>query len=294
MKLGLGTVQFGVDYGISNTNGQTSLDEAQRIVDYAAKQGIDTIDTAPESYYGESEVAVGKVTSGCAEFNIITKTERFVDIPEIQQSDADQFEKVLNVSLSRLKKKSVYGVLVHNVRDLMNPGSDLIYQKLLDFKNDGKTKKIGVSVYDAEQIDYILDNYQIDLIQLPCSIFDQRLIKSGHLKKLKDHGVEIHVRSAFLQGLVFMETGKLSKHFDKAKPILNKFHIQLTELSITPAQAALAFLDQIPEIDKIICGVNNLDQFKELVESIKCNIDMNWASEFSIDDDSILNPGNWK
>lgn len=292
MKLGLGTVQFGIDYGISNTAGQTSIEEAQRIVDYAFQVGVNTIDTAPESYYGESEAVVGKVAVDYPELNIVTKTERFVDVPELDTSHAERFANILNLSLKRLQKESVYGILVHDVRDLMKPGSNLIYQELINFKELGKTQKIGVSVYNAEQIDYILEHYHIDLIQLPCSIFDQRLIHSGHLKKLKDYGVEIHVRSAFLQGLVFIDPENLSPHFNNVKPLLKAFHLKLKDLNLTPAQAALGFLNQVDEIDKIICGVNTLGQFRELVEAV--NVDMKWAAEFAINDDQILNPGNWR
>ena len=291
MKLGLGTVQFGLDYGISNKTGLTDKIEIKKIIDYAASHGINIIDTA--HCYSDSEIKLGEILPLENDFRIITKTQIFQNSPQIKKIE---FENLLNTFFSSLKNlncKSAYGLLIHHVDDLLKDGGEILYRAMLELKEKEVVKKIGISAYTPDQIDHVLKNYDIDLIQLPVNIFDQRLIRTGYLKKLKGRGIEIHARSAFLQGLIFMNPEKLSSYFDSIKSFLKKFHDKLDEMNLTPVQAALGFLNDIKEIDHIICGVNNVEQFKELVQANIINIDMNWAEEFAINDEKILNPANW-
>ena len=291
MKLALGTVQFGLDYGISNKLGRTSESEVSEILKFAQNSGIQVIDTA--SFYGQSEKVLGQCPR-IKNFKIITKSKTFEDRREISKSDGLGLLKCFEGSLKFLNCSVIEGLLIHHIDDLLKPGGEYLYEALLSLREQRKVQKIGVSVYTAEEISNVLENYSIDLIQLPASILDQRLLKNDILKQLKVANVEIHVRSAFLQGLIFMDPKKLSKHFIKSISLLTELKEELKSRELSPACAALGFLSEIKEIDQIVCGVNNVSQLRELVEVISVKGDFNWLKDFAIDDEMIVNPGNWR
>ena len=291
-KLGLGTVQFGLEYGISNQAGQTSADEVNRILEYAVNHDIHTLDTA--HLYGNSEKSIGDNLPQDAQFKIITKTIP-IKSDAINADDIKTIEDGFLKSLERLQQSSVYGLLLHHADDLKSNNAIALYSFLESIKKKNLVSQIGVSVYDSDQIDFILNRFDIDLIQIPMNIFDQRLIKSGHLQKLKQHGVEIHVRSAFLQGLIFMDENDLPSKIENITSQLKKFKDIIRHQNMTAIEAALAFLAQQKEIDKIICGVNNLEQFKELHQTMSHlpKIEKGLFDSCAIDDTSLINPANW-
>lgn len=290
MKLGLGTVQFGIDYGISNHDGKTSLDEIENILDVAMRKGISVIDTA--AMYGTSEEALGQTLSESHSFKIVTKTPRFTS-SVITSDDIQRLEDSFFQSLHKIKCASSYGLLIHNADDLLSENGYLLFNKMNDLKQKGLVEKIGVSVYTALQIDKILENFQIDIVQLPINIFDQRLLISGHLSKLKKRGVEIHARSAFLQGLLLMSPETLPSFFDSVREHLKTYHRTIHQHGLTPIRAALGFLINIPDIDFIICGVNNHTQLKEICSEAVPVESINFSS-FALSDESILNPSSWR
>lgn len=290
MKLGLGTVQFGLEYGISNTEGQTSETEAARIVTVAAERGIRVIDTA--ELYGNSETVLGRVLPRPHEFGIVTKTVRF-DAARITPDDADRLEAEFRASLERLGCPAVYGLLVHNADDLLLDGWELLWERLIEQRQLGRVEKIGASIYSAKQIDALLERFTIDLIQLPVSVFDQRLIADGTLAELKLHGIEVHARSAFLQGLLLMPPKEVPSYFEPIRQYLADYHMFLAEQGITPQEAALGFLEARDDIDVIVCGVNNCQQLIELCAAARplAGIDF---SRFALTDDNMLNPSRWR
>ena len=161
-------------------------------------------------------------------------------------------------------------------------------------KDDGFIKKIGVSVYSGEQIDRLLDNYAVDLVQLPINILDQRLLNGGQLSKLKQHGVEIHARSVFLQGLLLMPLNSVHPWFDPILRVLGEFHIKAKKLNMSALQLALGFVQSIDEVDKVIIGVNTLKQMHEIIDIASVRINIEEFSNLSINDSTFLNPSNWK
>ncbi|MCC6544191.1 MAG: aldo/keto reductase [Nitrospirae bacterium] len=290
MKIGLGTVQFGIDYGISNQDGKTSLNEIKKILDIAMHNGISLIDTA--AMYGTSEEALGKTLSDGYKFKIVTKTARFSS-STITLDDAQRLEGFFSQSLHKMKHASIYGLLIHNADDLLSKNGHLLFSKMSELKQKGLVEKIGVSVYTALQVDEILENYQIDIIQLPINVFDQRLLISGHLSKLKKRGVEIHARSAFLQGVLLMSPETLPPFFDSVREHLKNYSRIIHQHGLTPARAALGFLNNIADIDYIICGVNNHTQLKEICAEVIPVEAIDFTS-FALSDESILNPSNWR
>lgn len=290
MKLALGSAQFGLDYGISNQSGQSSLEEVRAILAYAQSKGIDVLDTA--NSYGESETVLGE-SEKTSKFKLVTKTKTFDKEQRITSKSVDQFKEVFVQSLKKLNVDSVYGLMIHHAEDLLKPGSELLFEIMRSFKCQGLVQKIGVSAYHERQIRQILKNYSIDIIQVPVSILDQRLIQNGVLTDLKSLGVEVHTRSAFLQGLIFMNPKNLSSHFDGVKPLLERFQLSLKQEGYSAIEAALGYLGQFKEIDRVVCGVTNVKQLEEVYQGISAKYNSLFDG-FKIDDEKILNPSLWQ
>ncbi len=294
MKLALGTVQFGLDYGIANTSGRPLESEVKSILTAAAENNVDLLDTSPE--YGEAESLLGRLLPDDQETgispNIVTKIPSMsgVEREDISATVKWSFEN----SLSCLKRHKIYGLLVHHCDDLLGDNGEDLYAAAVDSKDRGLVDKIGVSVYDAKQIDAVVQRHKIDLIQLPVNVLDQRLIKSGHLSSLRRAGIEIHVRSAFLQGVLLMSPEELPGHLFALKGTLADFHDAAAEQGLTPVSAALGFLRQQTDIDCILVGVQNARELKEVATSFveAKTVSLNCAG-FDSTEDALVNPAIW-
>lgn len=292
MSLGLGTAQFGMKYGVTNSKGQVPFEEVGRILAIAAESGIQVLDTAPA--YGSSEDVLGRALPRGHNFRIVTKTPHFRDAAISGQQAGRLVEESLDQSLARLRQPFIYGLLVHRPENLGDPFADALFETLLGLKSSGKVQKIGVSVYDAGQVDGILNKYAIDLIQIPLNVFDQRLLRSGHLKKLKQRGIEIHVRSVFLQGLLLTASEQLPHYFSPMRDHLQQYHDAIRSCHLSPLQAALAFVRNLEEVDAVLCGVTSTAQMREILDSMAAQVAAGIFSDFAIDDEAMLNPKQWK
>jgi len=291
MKLGLGTVQFGLDYGVSNKKGKPELKEVIRILRLAKEAGIHVIDTA--AVYGESENILGQGLSNSHSFKIVTKTPGFKN-PTIHESDLDHLEKSFNLSSKRLNQKYLYGLLIHNSEDVFKPGGYKIVDRMTQLARNGSVQKIGVSVYTGDQIDHVLEIFRPDIIQLPINFLDQRLIESGHLVKLKKLGIEIHARSIFLQGLLLMEN-KENPFYSIMKDKWDAYQLFLKKNGLSRLQAALNFVLRRPELDCLVVGVCSAKELGEVLKAYHRIADVSLdMSEFSCQDEHLLDPSRWK
>lgn len=287
-ELGLGTVQWGLPYGVANATGQTPGNEVGAILDEARKHAIGVLDTA--SQYGEAESVLGRYALDG--FRIVTKTPSFATA-EISAGQVEALSSTFQRSLERLSCEKVHGLLLHRVDDLCVPGGVALVHAMEDLKAQGRVRKIGVSVYDGQQIDAVLRVFRPDIVQLPLSVFDQRLSRSGHIQRLKEAGVEVHVRSVFLQGLLLMPLTRLPAFFEPLRPLLSQWHAAAAKRGLSPAQAALAFVRDFPGIDVVLVGVESAQQFR------MCAADFTRATTFdggglACDDAKYVNPMNWK
>jgi aryl-alcohol dehydrogenase-like predicted oxidoreductase len=293
MKIALGTAQFGLDYGISNKTGKMHKVEARKILQYAHKFGMETLDTA--SAYGNSEEVIGGIVGNKINnnsWNIITKTPNFKS-NAIGSSQINNLLKSFELSRKKLGQKSIYSLLIHNCNNIFLPGGEKLLLSMDRLKKNGLIKKIGVSLYNNEQINLLLDNYSVDLVQLPVNILDQRLIENGQLKRLKDNGIEIHARSVFLQGLLLMPINNIPSLFEPILNTLKKFHKEAKEQNISALQLALSFVQSIHEIDKVVVGINTLKQLHEIIDVSSARLDINKFSHLSVRESTLLNPSNW-
>ncbi|HEX2759654.1 MAG TPA: aldo/keto reductase, partial [Rhizomicrobium sp.] len=224
-RLGLGTVQFGQAYGVSNSRGQVSGLEAQAILARAAQAGIRLLDTAAN--YGEAEQVLAALDT--APFRIVTKTISVKNGIDAVIARARQ-------SAERLKADTV---LVHAAADLAEPG---LWPALQRLKAEGLFRRIGISTYVVDDPAALAARFRPDTMQLPFSLLDQRLLRDGTLARLQEMGVEIHARSLFLQGLLLMAPESLPAHLRAAAAHLAGLRAQLAEAGTTPLAAALGFV----------------------------------------------------
>ena len=286
-KIALGTVQFGIDYGVNSVDGQVGPEEVKKILSYANLKGVGLLDVAPA--YGNSEKILGRMN--VSNFKVVTKTRHF-DSLEIDNNDVKLLNNDFHHSLKDLKQDSVYGVLVHNADDLLKPGSEKLFDQLKELKQAEKIIKIGVSVYDYSQLQSILEIFDIDLVQLPFNILDRRLIDSDMFNVLKNRGVEVHARSVFLQGLLLMDMQNRVSKFNRWKDLWKIWHEWLNDNQITALEAAIRYAISIPEISKVIVGVDTKDQLKEIITASD-GILPNIPTELYTNDVNLLNPSNW-
>lgn len=285
MKLALGTVQFGLPYGISNSNGQTPLEEAARIIDLARISGVSLLDTAMA--YGKSESRLGQI--GVDSFRVVTKLSA---LPENYCDLKKWAREQIEGSLQKIGLKSLYGLLLHSPTQLLGSQGYSLFTALEDFKKCGLVEKIGISIYSPSELDDILPLFSVDLVQAPFNPIDQRFIESGWMRKLHADGIEIHVRSVFLQGLLIMPLDQIPAKFARWSSLWEKWHDWLSQTKISPQAACLSFAKSIPEIDQIIVGVETLQQFTELLDSMNSPIPTAFPHIECADLD-LINPSHW-
>jgi aryl-alcohol dehydrogenase-like predicted oxidoreductase len=287
-KIAIGSAQFGMNYGISSQNIKVDNFSVKEILNLAKNNNIDIIDTA--STYGESEKVLGY--SGASNFNIITKTRHFSkDL--ITEIDVNNLTDDFNNSLKALKQNTIYGLLFHNAEDLLKPGSSKLFERMNHLKKQGYIKKIGISVYTSFQINEVLKRYDIDLIQVPINILDRRLIDDGTLKLLAKKRIEIHARSIFLQGLLLMDRDTMPLKFKKWDYLWNIWFEWLNDCKISALQASVGYAVSLPEISKILVGINSKNQLKEILNCTTFKIP-DLPKEFYSKDLDLINPANWK
>lgn len=285
-------MQFGLDYGVSNVKGKVSAPETKAILDLAAENGIDILDTAAS--YGTSESVIGAMLPDASAFKIVTKTPVLKGYTESKPIALYVRETLLR-SLERMRTNRVYGLLVHHVDDLTGPWARELRDCLLCAKDEGLVEKIGVSVYDAPQIDAVLGVMAPDIVQLPLNPFDQRLIASRHLERLKLLGVEIHARSIFLQGLLLLDPMELPAYFRAIGAHVAAYGRYLEENGLSRLEGALCFVEQRPEVDVALVGVTSQMELMEIMKSRDavqgCNLDF---AAFALHDEAFVNPSNWR
>lgn len=288
-RFGLGAAQFGMHYGKFNRDGMPSRASARAILQAAAGIGLSCIDTA--HLYGESEAVLGSCVNELDAFSIITKTPIFPN-GKIERQDAVKLRNAFYESLRKMRQKSIDGLLVHHAPNLLSDGGDILYEEMLGLKADGLVRRIGVSAYTGEIVEKIHQKFPLDFVQLPINILDRRLTRNGDLLRLSGFGIKIHARSAFLQGLLLATPDLLPGHFDPVKNVLKAFHARVASSGMNPAQVALHYLLRLPEIEKIVVGVESLEQLKNIFEKFPDEIEID-LDEFFTDRVEILNPALW-
>jgi len=250
-KLSLGTVQFGLDYGISNNNGKPTQERVNEIVDYVYEKGINSFDTAEA--YGNSEEVLGIALKDKLDTVIISKLKS-----ELFDDALDNIEK----TLLHLQKERIFGLLLHDSRLLYSWKEK--YSKMVDeLIKSKKIEYFGVSIYTDEDFELALSNKNIKIIQIPFNIFDQRAVTKDWFRKAKEKNKLIFIRSIFLQGLFFMKIQELRGNLIKAKIYLKKLYKLEKELGLSTSELAMAYVDSMAKESILLFGCDTLEQAKE-------------------------------
>ena len=283
-RLGLGTVQFGQPYGISNRRGRVPNKDIVQILTRATQAGVGWLDTA--AAYGNAEETLGTLREHAAPFRIATKTVSAKDTITYVVSRARR-------SVEVLQRKPVDLLFVHAAGDLIGPDGLALWQELLSLRDEGLFRAIGISAYAADDPAALARRFRPAAMQIPVSLLDQRLLADGTLAQLKDMGVEIHARSLFLQGLLFLASHELPPSLTAAAPHLDAVRAVVAGAGLTPLSAALGFALSQPEIDVALVGITSVDELDEILSNAAMPVPaIDWSS-CALQDPRILTPSLW-
>ncbi|CAL61301.1 putative NAD(P)-linked oxidoreductase [Herminiimonas arsenicoxydans] len=284
-RLALGTVQFGLAYGVANNSGQIDPNQAGKILAEARQAGINMLDTAIA--YGDSERTLGQI--GVAGWRIVTKLP---EMPETCSDVAEWVESQVKGSLDRLGVQQLHAVLLHRPAQLLEARGPQLFAALEHLKMLGYTKKIGISIYDPSELDSLFSKMNFDLVQAPLNILDRRLVDSGWARRLKHIGAELHVRSAFLQGLLLMSSEKRPQKFNRWQSLWLEWDRWLNEVGLSPLEACLRYTLSVEEVDSVVVGVDSVEQFREIHAAANGVLPGLPAWPHAIDP-VLLNPALW-
>lgn len=289
MKLVLGTAQFGLDYGISGGN-RVPVAEAHNILSLARAADVNSLDTAP--VYGDSETVLGQYLAAEPDsFRVITK------VPPLDKADnpAAVLRETFHGSLKRLGLDRVYGLMMHRASDLLGANGEQIYAALAALQSQGLVERIGISVYQPEEIEAVMAHYPIGIVQVPLNVMDQRFLQEGLFERLREGGVEIHVRSVFLQGLLLLPWNRIPAYFSRWHALFDRYSGWIKESGLSPVAACLQFAHQQSMIDGIVTGVDNALQFEEILAAAETvgGLELPDAGKLACLDEALINPSCW-
>ncbi len=284
-RLALGTAQLGQRYGVANRTGQPDLAEAVSILAAARAAGIDIVDTAMA--YGDSEQVLGRV--GVSGLRVVTKLP---PLPADTVADlAGKLRRDIGASLERLGTTGVYGLLLHHPGDVFGPNGATLVETLRGLQRDGLVKKLGVSIYDPAELEPLMRAFDIGIVQAPYNVLDRRLETSGWLDRLSRAGVEVHTRSAFLQGLLLLD--EQPPQFAAWRGLWSRWNAWLAEHRLAPLAAALGFVLRNPAIARVVVGVETAAQLRGIAASADA-LPLEVPAEFASADLDLIDPSRWK
>ena len=271
--------------GLCGPDGVGKTSVAKAMLELAAEKGIDTLDTAIG--YVESETCLGAIaTQG---FKLVTK------LPAVPDDCADVRDWVriqVAASLARLGVNAAYGLLLHRPQQLLAADGKMLFQILQDLKETGLVQKVGVSVYAPSELEALTPEYSFDLVQAPFNLVDRRLHTSGWLQRLKDEGVEIHTRSAFLQGLLLMPQDSIPVKFAPWADLWSKWHDWLSHHTVSAVEACLAFPLSFSEIDRVVVGADSVSQLEQIIAAASGVLPVR-LPDLNCDAENLINPALW-
>jgi aryl-alcohol dehydrogenase-like predicted oxidoreductase len=287
-KLALGTVQFGLQYGVANTSGKVPAAEVGRILGVARQHGVDTLDTAIA--YGDSEACLG--AAGVADLQVVSK------LPPLPSDGVDVQAWVaghVRTSLERLGTGQLAALLLHRSQDIIGPHAQAYQRALADTKQRGLCRAVGVSIYAPDELAAIWAHasaWRPDLVQAPFNVLDRRLQTSGWMQTLKQAGVRMHTRSAFLQGLLLMPAARRPQGFARWSGLLDRWQAWCAHHGLSPLQAALQFACAQADIERVVVGVDTAAQLTEILAGFSPSYQLPPADLVS-EELALIDPSRW-
>lgn len=286
-RLALGTAQFGLAYGISNAAGQVPRAEARAMLGMARAGGMDTVDTA--AAYGDSEACLGE--AGTRDLKVVTKLP---PMPAGCTDPASWVEQQFDASLRRLGRSTVHGLLLHRPAQLLEPGGAGLWAAMVRLKEQRRVARLGVSIYAPQELQAVTSAFRLDLVQAPLNLVDRRLCASGWLGRLHDEGVEVHARSAFLQGLLLMPPDQLPTRFRRWSGLWARWHEWLGRSGVPAVRACLAFVLAQPEVDRVVVGAESCSQLRDILAAAASDARVGELPDLGCDDQDLVDPSRWE
>lgn len=281
-KLGLASGQFAFDR--APVRGRTVQAEVRDILDIAAKAGVRLLDVAGRSVQAEREL--GALLLSPDSFRVCISTIRPDRGPDIVEAEA-------RACLARLGVAQADCILVPSVAELLGPHGVALWDRLKALRDEGLTRKIGVSVFASDDPLGIARRFRPDVVQAPASLLDQRLINDGTLAAIAGLGMEVHLRSIFLNGLLLLPPDRAPSHLRAAAARISRARRMIAEGRSDPLQAALGFALSRPEASAVLVGAASAAEFNAIVAAAASPPpDLDW-DDMAIDDPEALDPGAW-
>ena len=283
-KLGLGAAQFGLD-GAAPTRGRAPELEVREILAVAARAGIGVLDTGAASTHGEG--ILGAVLPKPMPFAVTVKAPRGDRGPLYVEAEA-------RAALARLGLERADAIMVQSAGDLFSPYGPAWWACLKTLRDDGLFARVGISAYASDDPPGLARRFQPDLIQAPASLLDQRLLVDGSLAAVRDLGVEVHLRSIFLNGLLFLPPDRAPSHLGAASiSRLSRARRLIAEGRSDPLQAALGFALSRPEANAVIVGAATAAELSAVVAAAASPPpDLDWDN-MALEDPAVLDPPRW-
>lgn len=284
-KVILGTVQLGLNYGINNKLGKPSRDEAFAILTEAHANGIHFLDTA--AAYGDSEEIIGAYHQKVSEqFSVLTK---------FHLNCAENIHSMVTSVLNRLSITSIDTFFYHSYNNFVSNPNTL--RDLAREVEKSRVKKIGVSVYTNQEIERLLDVKEVKVIQAPFNLLDNELQRADVFNRAKEIGKEIHTRSVFLQGLYFKSPNSITGHLTPLREQVQRINTIADSAGVSMECLALNYALSKPYIDRVLIGVDNVEQLQANLKAIQTGLPQEVANEIDqimVEDIRLLNPSTWK
>lgn len=284
-----------MNYGIANRSGMASSEAVAAILSGARQAGARLLDTAWA--YGEAERVLGTQAVVAGGFKVVTKTRPLKGMSLGPADAAELVAGAFHESLSRLGAERAYGLLVHHADDLLGPCGEAVWAKLQQLRSEGLVEKIGCSVYGPAELSALLDRYELDLAQIPFSIYDQRYVTSGLAARARALRVEVHLRSAFLQGVLLMSPADLPGNFDALRGRHAALRQEFEALGVTPLEGALGFCLECGEADAVIVGCEQVAQWDAIRLAAAKPLPVGAREQlgrFALEDEAYINPSRWR
>ncbi|MDI7775930.1 aldo/keto reductase [Asticcacaulis sp. EMRT-3] len=282
--LGLGSAQFGGDYGISNTRGRVGEDEVRQILQYAANCKVLNIDAS--HYDGDVERILGRNWPFPSPFRPQIRTLRL-------EKGLDWLESRLRRSIDHMGLVRAHAALVDHAEDLTGDQGNALWARLEKLKAEGLISKIGISASHADQPLLLAKRFKPDIMQVPASILDQRLVRGGDIKAMSDLGVEVQIRSVFLQGLLFLPREALPNNLTAIGPHLSRVRRIMAESGADPLHAALSYALNIEGVSTVMVGVTSAAELRAIVAASERKAPrINWDA-LALTDEVALDPTQW-
>ena len=285
MKIALGTANFGQKYGLAGKIIKSDK-KIKKIIQFANNSKIKLIDTS--NNYGSSETLLGN--NNLKNFKIITKLKISNDEKKSNNLENIVFNKV-EESLLKLNIKKLYAILLHESNDLKSNKRHKLIKVLKKLKKRNLVSKIGISIYNPKELNFIWPFWKPDIVQCPFNILDRRIYESGWLKKLKKNKTEIHVRSIFLQGLLLKNEKSMPRKFKKWKNIFKKWNNYCKKENISKIQGCINFIKSFKKISFVIIGFEDIKQVKNIISYFKN--DKKSYTTIACNDIKLIDPRLW-